>query len=427
MVRRASLVPARSATWLLPALLLTSGAFAALAPTAAAHGDDSEEPYDPLAFDLLLFAASEGKLTEALPKAASLYFQAGEPNAPHPPLDFAFTSPARLSLETEVRVRLAYAMDKPMPPANADGDSFELTLLLGGAPTNATAKLKLPQTGFGLVGGGEPDVLEATVPLAGLRVGEGEGIGLRIRPLMPLIPPDSLRLLVGASAAAPMPPPGTTPGETEGTMIFFPFVRIPTVADLRLQDAGTEEFLLAADPGFRSGTATVYFELRVMHATAELGPLETPNGRKAYLLLRGVESSADAHAHHETLDPAQRAGAAHLYQVGDRLVRVHPGVGVRVPLQPGSDGLNVAVKCVASCPGGGFERTIPLLQPDDPEGATGGTLIPPPRSTKGIPVSEDAPQEGKKSFLPAPGPLLVAAAVAVAAGLTLSRPAKGKP
>ena len=377
-----------------------------LAPLAAAHGDDRETPYDPLALDLALHPDGAGAMAEAKPQAGAVEFRGGEANAPHPPLDFAYPLPGRFLVDADAKATLRFAVERPMVLQDQAGDSFEVSLLLADKPVEgASAKVKLTQASLGVVGGGEANVAEATLRTKGLAVGKGDVLTLRVRPLMPVVPPGGLKLLVG----------GETP-----SALAFPLLRVPTVQDLGLQDAPLDQSLLSAPLPSSSGQV-VYYDLQVSHASVELRGAEPANGRRAFLLLRGVEPSEDAHRHHEFLDAERRMGAAHQFQVGDRLVRVHPGVVVKVPLTPGPDGLTTSVACVLNCPENGFQRTLQLLQADDPSGATGGTLIPPPRSTKGIPVSEDAPIEEERNLLPAPALLAVAALAAGGLGLRRAR------
>lgn len=389
-----------------PAALLA--VLLALAPHAAAHGDDRETPYDPLSIDLALHPDAAGALLEAPPPAGAVAFRAGEPNAPHPPLDFGYAVPGRFVAAADATLTLRVSIARPMALHDQAGDSFEVSLLRGGKPIEgATAKARLPQASVGVLSGADAAEAEATLRTTGLPLEPGDALTLRIRPLMPVLPPDALKLLVGGKD-----PPA----------LLFPHLRIPTVQDLGLQDAPLEQALLSAPLPATTG-AVVYYDLQVSHASAELKDAPPAEGRRAFLLLRGVEAPADAHAHHEFPDADRRMGAAHQFQVGDRLVRVHPGVVVKVPLAPGADGLTTTVACVLHCPEGGFERTLQLLRADDPSGATGGTLIPPPRSTKGIPVSKDAPAEEEKNLLPAP-PLLPAAALGLAGGLLAARRAR---
>jgi hypothetical protein len=358
-----------------------------LAPLASAHGDDAEAAYDPLALDLLLHVDAAGALVETPPAAGSVAFRPGEPNAPHPPLEFTYPLPGRFLAMADAKATLVVNVERPMVLQDKDGNSFEISLAHAGEPVpGASVIVKVPPPAPGIpsaVGPIQTLTLEATLKTTGLMLNESAPLALRVRPLMPLLPPDALKLLVGGTE----------------TSLAFPLLRVPTLDDLGLQDARMDQTLAtAALP--RSTSTVAYLDLRVSHASVDLVAADPVAGRKAFLVLRGVESPADAHAHHEFPDRDRRAGAAHQFQVGTTLVRVHPGVAVKVPLSPGPDGLTVTVKCVLNCPEGGFERTLQLLQADDPSGATGGTLIPPPRSTKGIPVSQDAPAEDEKNLLP---------------------------
>lgn len=371
---------------LLPVL---AAALALALPLASAHGDGAEAAYDPLALDARLHAAPDVTLGEDKPPEGGAFFPAGEPNKPQPPLDFAWTVPGALVLSGEAVVTLAASAEKPMVTRDRDGRSFEVVLLRNGEPVpGASARVGATDPAGTAALQPSPLRFEAKLKLDALALAKGDVLALRVQPLMPLVPAEGLRVLVGGDA---------------GTRLYVPSARVPTVKDLGLQDAPLEEFLLAAEPGLQGGSGVVHHALRVDHDKAEFVDGGASGTGRAFLVLRGAESSAAAHEHHETLDPARRAGAAHQFQVGDRLVRVHPGVGVKVPLAPGPDGLTVTITCVLHCPVGGFERVVSLATPDDPSGATGSTLIPPPRSTKGIPVSEDAPADEDQNLLPAPG------------------------
>lgn len=390
-------------------ILLLAVALLVLSSTARAHGNDNESPYDPRVLDLTLLL-SEGAMTEEAPAEGAVYFRPGEANAPHPPLEFTYVAPSRLALEGDVTLRFLLAMDRPVALQDKDGGSFEVSLahnheILG----STTQRIRVSAPTTGILGTSTGTVqAEAKMSLGSLALANADTLTVLIRPLMPVLPPDALKIVVGKPSSS----------------LHLPLVRVPTLADMGLQDAPMQEFLLSDAPDLRSSATTFYYELRVDHARIEMPTREEAAGRKAFLVLRGVEGTADAHAHHEFGDDDRRRGAAHHFQVGKTLVRVHPGVGVVVPLVPGGDGLSTTVSCMLHCPEQGYLRTLHLITPDGPEGATGGTLIPPPRNPAGVPVSEDAPEdeEEDKRLLPSPGAAaLLAILAAVAAACDRSR------
>ena len=402
---------------LLPALLLALPLLALATLPAAAHGDDAEEPYDPLSIDLPLFPAAGEKMVDAAPaEESAVAFRAGGAGGAHPPLLFSYPIRGPYVAEEDARFTLRLRVERPMVLQDKDGNSFEVSLLAGDKPlTGSPALVKAGQATPGLPGSATALTAQGTLAVKGVLLPEQGEITLAVRPLMPVVPPEGLKLLVGGGA--------------EATSLVFPHLRLPSLDRLGLQDDRLLSELPAASAStFRSGEAVAFHQLRVAHDKVEAVLAEPPANGVVQLILVGAESSADAHRHHEFPDPDRRVAAAHAFQVGDRLVRVHPGVMVRVLLDPGPDGLTTRVKCVLNCPEGGFERVLPVRPPDSPQGATGSTLIPPPRSTKGIPTSPDAPPEEARNLLPAPSAALLVAAALAGAALPARRPRRdGKP
>lgn len=327
--------PVRAA-WLLATLLL---------PVAAAAVG-----FDPLVLSWTAHLAADGTLREDAPAGAALYFPPSDPATPPLPLAFSAPSPVAFRPSAPAQLHLVLAAEKPLVARNADGASLDVALLADGQPL-ATARYAhaLPLLAPG-------DRIDATLDLdAGdAFVAEGAALSLRVTALMPAVPEQGLKLVEGALA--------------------FPQMRVPDVRALRLQDAALDEFLATEA---RAGA-----EVRVDHAGVTASALDAP-----LVVLRGEEDAATAAAHQHA-NRTKRIAAAHEFLVGSTLVRVHPGVGVAVPVGDGAQ-----VKCVKNCPPGGFEAVVRLggnatttppptaTTPDD------GVLVPPPRATP--PTKED--------------------------------------
>jgi hypothetical protein len=180
-------------------------------------------------------------------------------------------------------------------------------------------------------------------------------------------------------------------------------MRVPSVADLRLQDVPHTEFLVGVDR-FEPPIGHAVNVYLVGHASVAHPAQKSfsPNG--TYVVFQGVEDDAAAAQHrHAAREP--RIAAAHEYSVNGVIARVQPGIGVvvRAPIQP------VIVQCVRNCPEGGFQDLIGAREPESGGADAPSALVPPPRDTSGIPVSADEP--------PAAGAPLGWALAALALGL----------
>lgn len=347
-----------------------------LAPSAIAQA----EAFDPLALTWTAFATADGKLAAQAPEAGSVHFPPSDPATPAIPLAFSAPSPVTFLAEGDVRVTLHVEAGRPLLTQGSDGQSLEVALfadgkLLGVARHKLAAPLMAPD---------DEETVEATLALEDVIVAKGATLSLQVKALMPAVPPEGLRILVGASGL-------TLP------------MRVGTVAELELQDAPFVSLL--ATEAYAAPPGAVAFDVRIGHdgALPDAGWTET-QGRNVVLVLRGEEDAATARGEHASADPEARRAAAHAYTVNGISVRVHPGVGVVVPI--GTGPAPVAISCARNCPAGDLARVSfsaegPTVVTDD-----ASVLIPPPRSTTGIPVSEDAPTPEKGVPV---GPLVLAA------------------
>lgn len=384
---------------------------ATLAQPALAHGEDAPPgAFDPLSLALHAYLTADGALSESPPTAGAVPLPPtdaapGLPGAPAPAgLAFVLAAPVRFVAGQGVEVALHLRAEKAVVARDADGDALELSLRRNGeAVPNATRRVPL---GEPLLAPGQAASVRAILQAPGVTFAQGDEIALAVRPLMPGLQEGALFVLVG--------------GENASTADLHD-MRVPTLADLALQETNLTQFLLETEDFVppRGASATV---LRVLHDRVELAGTSGagPSGASgpAYLVLRGEEGAAEAAAH-STPDRARRVAAAHEFHMGETLIRVHPGVGVVVPIPPGT--ASASVNCLRNCPEGfGFLLRMgpeasdwPRAGPEEPP----SVLIPPPRSTSGIPVSKDAPEE--RRALPQPGLLALAA---LAAGAALGPP-----
>lgn len=384
---------------LLPLVLL------AAAPLAAAHGEDAPAgtgPFDPLRLQLHTWLDAEGGLAmDGAPAAASVPFAPPAPGAAtSPPLSFSLAMPVTATPGGPIEVELHLRADKAVVARDADGNAFEVSLLQEGAPIDGATK-RVALADPVLAPGSTPRVV-LTLQAPGALLLEGEALTLVVAPLMAGLQEGALSLLVG--------------GERASTLDMRD-LRVPALAHLRLQEAPLREFLLD-DEDFRPPPGAVANVLRVGHDRID-GPATVASARGGtYLVLRGEEGPEVAHRAHAHASRDARVAAAHELLVGDTPVRVHPGVGVVVQLPANA---TTTVTCARHCPAGGFSMTFATGDDADADAAARApqsSLIPPPRDTRGVPVSEDAPET---RGVPAPAPLAALAVMAVAAMLARRR------
>ena len=354
----------RAGAWLL-ATLLVPGALAAA--------------FDPLALPWVVRLAADGSLQEDAPAEGGVAFPPSDPATPALPLAFSATVPVTSTLGA-AQVHLVVVADRPLVARNGEGHSLEVALLVDGRPV-ATARHAHP---LPLLAPGDRMTLALDLPTGEALAAEGAPLALHVTALMPAVPQDGLRLLVGKDAT-----------------LAFPALRASDARALRMQDGPLEDALAtAAFPGAR--------DVRVHHDRVEADALEGAR----FLAFRGVEEGgAEAAAAHAHANRSRRVEAAHAFTVGSALVRVHPGLAVVVPV---AEGMRVA--CVKNCPSGGFEATVRAAAGNGTAGTTpatpggDGVLIPPPRATP-------TPAQEKE----APWGLVALAALVLAVGLTSRR------
>lgn len=350
-----------------------------LSPLAAAHGDAGA--YDPLVVSLHAYLTADLRASEAAPDPGAVPFPAPAPAANAPPLRFALEAPVRFSPGSGFEVEITVRADRALVARDADGNALELVVEPGGEPT----RVALPEP---ILAPGALATARATLQAPGAEYARGDALALAVRPLMPALTEGALSLVVG----------GDRPSRLDA-----PEMRVPSLADLELQDAPHTQFLLANET-FASPAHVVH----VRHAETTM--TVTPNA--SVVVLRGEETGDDADAH-AFPDADRRRAAAHAYTVNGALVRVHPGVGVVVEI-----GRETArILCATNCPPGGFAQTIAPGAGNAPGGGDRpSVLVPPPRDTTGIPVSAD--DEPKQTPLPI---ALVGAAVGAALALAWTR------
>lgn len=348
-----------------------------LVPLGAAHG--TPPAYDPLVVEMHGSLHAEGTFSETEPTAGALAFPASTPAAPGAPLRFAFQAPVRFAPAGGFEVELALRADAPI----ATGDGLELAIEPGGMPQ----RVALPP----LLAPGE--TATARVTLAGAADhAEGSELALVVRALAPALAENTLFLVLGANASR----------------MDVRDMRVPSVGDLALQDADVVELLSDRETFAPSRPATVHTFLVAHDAVATRG-VQGDDWNATYVVLLGIEAEEDAQTH-AFADRERRRAAAHALTVGGTLVRVHPGLGVAVPVAS----LPARIQCVANCPPGGFAYTIDAQGVAAPADRP-SQLIPPPREERDVPVSEDGPDEK-----PTPLPPL-AAGFALALALVLRR------
>lgn len=390
-----------------PALALAL-ALALVATFAAAHGATFSA--DPTLLNLTGHLASDRSILLESGAEGAVYFAAVQPGAAPTPLDFALKAPLRFAPHG-AEVAIALRADKPVLARDANGNGLRIELLLDGRPIpGASSEQPLPLK----LGPDEASGVRATLgtnvtePIA-----ENATLTLRLTPLMPALLDEALAVVVGGGA---------------GSTLLLPLITVPTVQDLRLQDAPFYEYDLTRENFTPIDRTLAVNEFDVEHETITTNFVNV-FGTRAFLVFKGAESSADAQQDHAFVDRAKRLAATHDFRVGTTLVRVHPGVGVVVLLDLASG--PTLVKCVQHCPAAGFEMTIHPARvnqkPGDPgtpvDGAppsgaptatptTGSVLVPPPSASRATEPTQKA----------TPGaPIAAALALAFACSFALRR------
>lgn len=351
-------------------------------PLAAGHG--VAPAYDPLVVDMHLYLQADGGLGETAPDAGAVPLPAVTPGAAATPVTFSVKAPVAFAPAANVEVEVTLRADQLVVARDADGNALELSLAPDGAPTRVA--LADPVLAPGSVA-----LARASLPVPMRTFEEGDELRIVVRPLMPALAEGALSIVIG----------GDAPSRAD-----FPEMRVPSPADLRLQDLPHTEYLVGKDR-FDPPADHAVNVFRVEHD--RITPPASPRFSAAgtYVVFEGVEADGSPH---RFADRERRVQAAHEFTVNGLVARVHPGLGVivRVESQP------ALVQCVRHCPPGGFSQRIG----DDANAAAGeppSVLVPPPRDTSGIPVSEDEPPAAETPFGWGVGALaLVAAATLMA-------------
>lgn len=327
-------------------------------PLAAGHG--AAPAYDPLVLDMHLHLHADRTMVEAAPDEGAVAFSAITPGSAATPLEFTVKAPVAFAPAGSVDVELTLRADQLVVARDADGNALELQV----APDGPPMRIALADA---LLAPGTVASARASLAVPARTFEEGEEIRLVVRPLMPALAEGALSIVVG----------GDSPSRVD-----FREMRVPSPGDLRLQEVQHTEYLVGVDR-FEPPADHAVNVFRVAHDTVTPPATTRFSSAGTYVILEGAEPDGSSH---RFPDRGRRLEAAHEFTVNGVLARVHPGLGVivRVESQP------ALVQCVRNCPSGGFRATIG----GDVEPATGeppSVLVPPPRDTTGIPVSEDEP------------------------------------
>lgn len=352
---------------------------ALLVPLAGAHGADPA--YDPLVVSFHGFLSVDGALVEAQPEPGARALPAAPlPPGAAPELVFTLRAPVAFAAGGPFEVDLTLRADKPVVARDAEGNALELRIEPGGAPV----RIALPDA---VLAPGAVTTAAASLPAPARAFAEGEALSLHVRALMPGLAEDALSIVVGGDAPS---------------RLDIRDMRVPSPADLRLQDVPHTEFVLGVDR-FEPPADHAVNVYVVRHDRVDPPANHAYRANATYVVFHGIEDEGVAAHRHATREA--RISAAHEFSVNGISVRVHPGLGVvaRAPIFP------VIVECVRNCPAEGFQSVIGSgrAEPSEPPSA----LVPPPRDTTGIPVSEDAPQDAR---VPMPAALAVLGLLAVA-------------
>ncbi len=363
-------------------------------PAASAHALVSAA--DPLSLNIDGWLTADGRITPEGPAAGSVYFASYQPGSAGTPLTFTMTAPVRF-LPQGLDVTIYLRADKPVVTQDNNGKSFHVELLAGGAPIPgaamdvAIAQQALKPTD---TAGVSPFTLPTptTTP-----IDENATVTLRLTPLMPALLDGALAIVVGADT---------------GSSANFPLAQVPSVKDLKLQDTDLFEYDLAKENFSAPDPAQAVNEMDVYHDNVTTNYV-TVIGTKAYLVLKGAETSGEAQSYHDFPDHAKRIAATHDFMVGGTLMRVHPGVGVVLDMDLSKGPIDF--RCVKNCPAVSVNMTIypnrslqapgQMGQPIGGPTATGSPAAPTAASTQAA-----APTPERRAPGPGLAPLLVAGA-----------------
>ncbi len=362
-------------------------------PFAAADGaHDETVVYDPLVLSYEGYFAAD-TITRTAPSEDAVVFSPGNLVAPPPALLFEFAAPVTFRPAQGFNIELVVEASEPMVAIGPDERSFHLEILLNGTKIEgADARVRVADP---VLQAGQPVRLDVLINAPNQVFEKGAQIAVSILPLMPLVAPDALTLLVGP----------------EGSQLSIPDMRVPTVADLGLDNRGLKMFHLETELYVPSATSVAY-DVRVFHDAVHFGAVVVPAGTRVVLIFKGEESGDAAHSH-DTVDSDARDALAHEFFVGAQRVLVHPGVGVVVPVTSDVEAV-VSIICGNQCPEPGYQTVIRFQAPA-PLDANGlptqpvrddGGLIPPPRDTSGIPVSQDEDSKAERAIPGAAGSLV---------------------
>lgn len=362
-------------------------------PVARAHAGPIEDVYDPLLFDLHLYLSADGLALDE-PSDGPVAFPAGVEPAP---LELDALAPFAFANQRGIDLRFWVESTVPLAAQDADGESFDITLLRGGEPIDGAATTASVGP---LLTTGTPAEARASLTPAALEAAQGERLTLRIAPRFAVPSDGALLLLVGGPAAS---------------KLDFQAVRLPSLSALDPQSGGLVMWDLARERFVPSDTSARVAELRVDHARVDGAPFAVAKDAPLWIALLGAEPQNDAERHHEQPREDERLAKAHAFAVGPlgTLARVHPGVGtaVRVPTDRAG---TWEVRCVMTCPEGGFvlrydvEDASASATPETPRSA----LIPPSRQT--LPPVDEL-EAGKEET-----PGLAPAALVALAGMALA-------
>lgn len=368
-------------------------ALLAVVPAATAHGENPDGAYEPLSIDLHAYLATGGLVMEAPADGALRFDPPPRVDEENPALDFEILAPQAFFTQRGVTVTLVLRVGAPQAGRGVDGASVEATLLRNGEPIDgASARATLEP----LL---SPGTYELELPLAppATLYAEGDRVGIRVRPLMPLGPQHEVALAIGE----------------EGSRAGFEALRLGNVAELGLAASAAqvvyhlgEEQFAPASPGAQVIT------LQLTHERATLSAAEAYARRPLYVLVVTDEPTEVAEAEHEAFTSEARRERSHRYRVGDETVYAYPGVGVAVRVDRDTD---LSLRCETRCPAGGFEAIIRIVPAPSPPQDQASALIPPPADDAPPSVVAATPVPEARDETPAAPLVGVLAAASLAA------------
>lgn len=381
-------------------VVLIASAFASA--LVSAHGGPPPS-YDPLQINIDGFPTTDGKISDAAPANGQVCFKQVDPSAAATPLTFSRPSPVTFSPSGGFHVIISITYTAPVAAQDQNGKSLLVATLVNGTPVGGMS-LQWSSSGPVETPGSFDRIDTVLVPATNVTIPQGAVITLALTPMMPALPDGAMCVVVGEASS-------TTD---------FQFAQVPTVYDLALNDRSLQQWDMVTQNASYPDPNLAINDIEVFHDHIQTNYV-TFLTDKAYINMKGAELSTDAEVYHAFPDSERRLNATHDFLVAGTFVRVHPGVGVVVPIDLSKvpAGQNY-LACIRNCPQTLNMTLLPyhsLQAPGKP-----GTDLRVVEATPTVPTSGTSVQKQDATEKKAPGTQVLGVVLAASlVALVLSR------